>query len=621
MRAGLSRKEAERRITAVLDSSNLSFVELVAVAELNPGRDFRYSDLSGVDFTNQDLSAFDFTGANLSNCVAPNGELARAVTTDAVGVAKRSKGASSPTPNGSRERQTASNRRITQRQLVDMVRAYQPDIDESRLNKAYVFAMQRHGNQKRVPGDTSFSFPVEVAAILASLRADETTIAAALVQSVVDAASGADAEIIDLFGDGTANLVDGVSRLKTLNKRFTDATQIDELQRLLLAVAKDVRVLMIQLADRLHRMRTLEFMDERGRKRFVQVTMDIYAPLAGRMGMWGIREELEELAFRYLSPEVHAVVADRVARLEAENQQALSDVSESLISLFDKNGIKADVYRYRRKPWSLFRKAESKGLSFEQVSDVLGFRIVVGSVEDCYRALGLVHSEWKSVPGRFKDYISTPKQNDYRSIHTTIVGPSKQRVALQIRTSDMNDIAENGIVADVIHKGQGSPFNSENGAISDGDLTSGFQQTNAYSWLQRAIEALSESYGAEEFFDQTKLGLFQDQVFCFTPRGRLITLPRGAVPIDFAYAVHTDVGNSCVGARVNGRSMPLTTELANGDDVEIIRSKSGSPPAAWEPLVRTGKARAAIRKSVRDKIREAREQVAGSLVNRQSGEQ
>ncbi len=368
--------------------------------------------------------------------------------------------------------------------------------------------------------------------------------------------------------------------------------QAENLRKLLLAISEDVRVLLVKLADRLHNMRTLGVMREDKRLRIAEETMDIYAPLAGRMGMQDMREELEELAFRYINPDAWRAVTDRLAELLEKNRGLLQKIEKDLSEIFEKHNIKASVKSRQKKAWSVFRKMETKGLSFEQLSDIFGFRVMVDTTQDCYRALGLIHTTWSMVPGRFKDYISTPKQNDYRSIHTTIIGPSRQRVELQIRTREMDEIAEFGVAAHSIYKDRGSANNPHKMST----------ETNAYAWLRQTIEQLSEGDNPEEFLEHTKLELFQDQVFCFTPKGRLIALPRGATPIDFAYAVHTDIGDSCVGAKVNGRIMPLMTELKNGDEVDIIRSKAQVPPAAWESLVATGKARAAIRRATRTAV-------------------
>jgi guanosine-3',5'-bis(diphosphate) 3'-pyrophosphohydrolase len=484
---------------------------------------------------------------------------------------------------------------MRQYELVERVQRYKPDVNEALLNKAYVYAMQKHGHQKRASGDPYFSHPLEVAAILTEMHMDEATIAVALLHDTIEDTTATRAEIDDLFGPEMGKLVEGLTKLKKLDLVSKKAEQAENLRKLLLAISEDVRVLLVKLADRLHNMRTLDHMPEAKRLRIAEETMDIYAPLAGRMGMQGMREELEEIAFRFINPEAYRAVTARLAEIFERNKGVLTDIEKALSALFEKHAINAGVKSRQKKPWSVFRKMEAKALSFEQLSDIFGFRVVVDSVEDCYRALGAIHTTWSMVPGRFKDYISTPKQNDYRSIHTTIVGPSRQRVELQIRTREMNKIAEYGVAAHSIYKDTGGKTNGAGHAIS--------KETNAYAWLRRTIEQLAEGDNPEDFLENTKLELFQDQVFCFTPKGMLIALPRGATPIDFAYAVHTDVGDTCVGAKVNGRIMPLMTELKNGDEVEIIRSKAQVPPAAWESVVVTGKARAAIRRATKNAIR------------------
>ncbi|MDG4879522.1 bifunctional (p)ppGpp synthetase/guanosine-3',5'-bis(diphosphate) 3'-pyrophosphohydrolase [Mesorhizobium sp. WSM4935] len=484
---------------------------------------------------------------------------------------------------------------MRQYELVERVQRYKPDVNEALLNKAYVYAMQKHGHQKRASGDPYFSHPLEVAAILTDMHMDEATIAVALLHDTIEDTTATRAEIDELFGPEMGKLVEGLTKLKKLDLVSKKAEQAENLRKLLLAISEDIRVLLVKLADRLHNMRTLDHMPESKRLRIAEETMDIYAPLAGRMGMQGMREELEEIAFRYINPEAYRAVTARLAEIFERNKGVLQEIETALSGLFEKHAIKASVKSRQKKPWSVFRKMEAKALSFEQLSDIFGFRVVVDTVDDCYRALGAIHTTWSMVPGRFKDYISTPKQNDYRSIHTTIVGPSRQRVELQIRTKEMNKIAEYGVAAHSIYKDTGGKMNGTAHAIS--------RETNAYAWLRRTIEQLAEGDNPEDFLENTKLELFQDQVFCFTPKGMLIALPRGATPIDFAYAVHTDVGDTCVGAKVNGRIMPLMTELKNGDEVEIIRSKAQVPPAAWESVVVTGKARAAIRRATKNAIR------------------
>ncbi len=486
-------------------------------------------------------------------------------------------------------------RMMRQYELVERVQKYKPDANEALLNKAYVYAMQKHGQQKRASGDPYISHPLEVAAILTEMHLDESTIAVALLHDTIEDTTATRAEIDELFGEDIGRLVEGLTKLKRLDLVSKKAKQAENLRKLLLAISDDVRVLLVKLADRLHNMRTLDHMKAEQKARISEETMDIYAPLAGRMGMQDMRDELEDLSFRYINPEAYETVTQRLATLSAQNEGLIKKIEDELRELLVANGLQdAAVKGRQKKPYSIFRKMQSKSLSFEQLSDLYGFRIIVGDVPSCYRALGIVHTRWRVVPGRFKDYISNPKQNDYRSIHTTIVGPSRQRIELQIRTQLMQEIAEYGIAAHALYK-------DGRGAVKGGELLP--KESSAYSWLRHTIESLAEGDSPEEFLEHTKLELFQDQVFCFTPKGKLIALPRGATPIDFAYAVHTNIGDTTVGAKINGRIMPLVTRLNNGDEVEIIRSGVQVPPAAWEEIVVTGKARSAIRRATRMAIR------------------
>src|SRR6266550_3802947 len=507
--------------------------------------------------------------------------------TDSVAVAPSSspallKGAKSPRP-----------RMMRQYDLVERVRSYNPDTNEDLLNRAYVYAMKAHGAQTRASGDPYFSHPLEVAAILTDLKLDDATIVAALLHDTIEDTEATRAEIDEKFGPEIGALVDGLTKLKKLDLVTKEAKQAENLRKLLLSIADDVRVLLVKLADRLHNMRTLSHVPPDTRRRTAEETLDIYAPLAGRMGMHEMREELEDLAFRELNPEAYKVIGERLEELEARSAGLVADIELQLTRKFADRGVSAEVSGRRKRAYSIWRKMERKSVGFEQLSDIVGFRVVVKSLAECYQALGVVHTTWPVVPGRFKDYISTPKQNDYRSIHTTVIGPGKQRVELQIRTRDMHEVAEFGIAAHALYKdAHGSPS----------DMLS--RESKAYAWLRHTIELLAEGSNSEEFLEHTKLELFHDQVFCFTPKGRLIALPRKATAIDFAYAVHTDVGNSAVGAKINGKIAPLVSELSNGDEVEIIVSKAQvAPPAAWESVVVTGKARAAIRRATRVAVR------------------
>jgi GTP pyrophosphokinase len=477
---------------------------------------------------------------------------------------------------------------MRQYELVDRVRKYKPDADEDLLNRAYVYAMKAHGAQKRASGDPFFSHPLEVAAILTDLKLDEATIVAAVLHDVIEDTASTREEIDGLFGKEIGALVDGLTKLKKLDLVTARARQAENFRKLLLAIADDARVLLVKLADRLHNMRTLKFMPPNKRMRIAEETLDIYGPLAGRMGMQGMRDELDDLAFRQLMPDAHAMIVARLEELKTRNGPIIAKIEKELTEQFAKRGIDVLVKGRQKQPYSIWRKMERKSIAFELLSDIYGFRILVRTVPDCYAAVGVAHTTWPTVPGRFKDYISTPKQNDYRSIHTTVIGPSSQRVELQIRTREMHDIAEHGIAAHALYK--------DVPGAEPGD-------SRAYRGLRRMIESLAEGDNSEDFLEHTKLELFQDQVFCFTPKGRLIALPRGATAIDFAYAVHTDVGNSAVGAKINGRIAPLISELHNGDEVVIALADGQTPPAAWESVVVTGKARAAIRRATREAVR------------------
>ena len=482
---------------------------------------------------------------------------------------------------------------MRQYDLVERVRRYNPHSNEALLNRAYVYAMKAHGEQRRASGDPYFSHPLEVAAILTDLKLDDSTIAAALLHDTIEDTPTTRAEIDQMFGPDIGTLVEGLTKLKKLDLVTKEAKQAENLRKLLLAIANDVRVLLVKLADRLHNMRTLGFMPAEARRRAADETLEIYAPLAGRMGMHEMREELEDLSFRELNPDAYAMVSIRLNALADRHKDLIAEIERQLTKKLADRGIAARVAGRRKRAYSVWRKMERKSVGFEQLSDIFGFRVICKTVEDCYRALGIVHTTWPVVPGRFKDYISTPKQNDYRSIHSTLIGPGNQRVELQIRTTEMHEIAEYGIAAHALYKDTaGTPT----------ELLS--RESSAYAWLRRTIELLAEGSNPEEFLEHTKLELFHDQVFCFTPQGRLISLPRKATPIDFAYAVHTDVGNTAIGCKINGQIAPLTSELVNGDEVEIVTSKMQSgPPAAWESLVVTGKARAAIRRATRTAIR------------------
>jgi len=493
---------------------------------------------------------------------------------------------------------------MRQYELVDRVKRYNPDTDEALLNRAYVYAMKAHGAQTRASGDPYFSHPLEVAAILTDLHLDDSTIVAAMLHDTIEDTAATREEIEHVFGHEIASLVEGLTKLKRLDLVSKRAAQAENLRKLLIAISEDVRVLLVKLADRLHNMRTLHFVPSDKRGRIAQETLDIYAPLSGRMGMQDMRDELEELAFKELMPEAHDTIVQRLSEISGRNEAVISEIEAALSDSLGAHGIAVTVKGRLKKPYSVWRKMNAKSIALEQLSDIFGFRVIVKDIEECYRALGAAHTSWPMVPGRFKDYISVPKQNDYRSLHTTVVGPARQRVELQIRTKEMHQIAELGIAAHALYKDGLSPDRKRLEA-----------ESSAFAWLRRTIANLAEG-DPEEFLENTKLELFHDQVFCFTPKGRLIALPRGATPIDFAYAVHTELGNGMVGCKINGRLAPLVSELRNGDEVEVLSTENQAPPAAWESLVVTGKARAAIRRATRIAVRRQYGGLGRQLVQR-----
>jgi guanosine-3',5'-bis(diphosphate) 3'-pyrophosphohydrolase len=476
---------------------------------------------------------------------------------------------------------------MRQYELVEKVQAYNPHADENLLNRAYVYAMQKHGAQRRASGDPYFNHPLEVASILTDMKLDDATIAVGLLHDTIEDTDATRAEIDAIFGPEIGEIVDGLTKIERLQLVTREEAQAENLRKLLLAISADVRVLLVKLADRLHNMRTLDYMPPEKQRRIAEETMDIYAPLAGRMGMQDLRSELENLAFRTLQPDHYVAITGRLAEMQAEFRGTIETIKTELGTKLRAEGIDARVSARVKSAWSIATKIERKQIALEQLSDMIGFRVIVPSIADCYRALGIVHTNWKVVPGRFKDYISVPKHNEYRSIHTTIVGLGRQRAELQIRTEEMHRVAEYGIAAHAAYK-EGT------------DLSQLGNDSQAFTWLRQTIEHLTDGGATkEDFLEYTKLELFQDQVFCFTPRGRLIALPRGATPIDFAYALHTDIGDTTVGAKINGAIVPLVTHLQSGDEVEIIRDQNHRPPANWETIAATGKARSAIRRAVR----------------------
>ncbi|WP_439580280.1 RelA/SpoT family protein [Elioraea sp.] len=473
---------------------------------------------------------------------------------------------------------------LLDRELVERVRAYDPKADAEAITRAYDFAAKAHVGQMRDNGDPYFTHPVEVANILTGYRVDSNSIVTALLHDVVEDTPVTLADVEKGFGRDVARLVDGVTKLTRLELQSDRSKQAENFRKLVLAMSEDIRVLLVKLADRLHNMRTLRFVrDEQRRRRIAAETLEIYAPLAERIGMDQVKTELETLAFRELQPDAYASILARVAFLRGEGADTIDRVTEELSRLLAEHEIAAEVTGREKSAYSIWLKMHRRNVAFEQLSDIMAFRVVVESVDDCYRALGVVHSAFRVVPGRFKDYISTPKPNGYRSLHTGVILPGAQKIEIQIRTREMHEIAEYGVAAHWSYKESG-PKPTE--------------APRQYRWLRSLLEILEQASGPEEFLEHTKLEMFRDQVFCFTPKGDLITLPRGATPVDFAYAVHSEVGDTCVGAKINGRIMPLRTELANGDQVEIVTARGHTPNPAWERFVVTGKARARIRRFI-----------------------
>ena len=493
---------------------------------------------------------------------------------------------------------------IRQFELVETVKAYDPNADEDLINRAYVYAMKAHGSQKRASGDPYFSHPLEVAGILTGYRLDAATIATALLHDVVEDTGATLEELESLFGEEVAKLVDGVTKLTQIELQSDHSKQAENFRKLLLAMSEDIRVLLVKLSDRLHNMRTLHFISKHEkRKRIATETMEIFSPLAERIGMQEMKNELDDLSFAEINEEARDSILKRLDYLRDEGKTLVPRIIDELVGTLKEHGLDADVTGREKTPYSIWRKMQKKDVPFEAMSDIMAFRIAVDNTDDCYKALGVIHNAYRVVPGRFKDYISVPKPNGYQSLHTGIIGPERHRIEIQIRTRSMHEIAENGVAAHWQYK-QGE---SVSGKPTDG---------KQYRWLRELLEILETAAEPEEFLEHTKLEMFQDQVFCFTPKGDLINLPQDATPVDFAYAVHTEVGDRCVGSKINGRMMPLRTRLKNGDQVDIVTSKTHTPSPTWENFVVTGKARARIRRFVRLKERDQYVELGNAMLER-----
>ncbi|MFC3097945.1 RelA/SpoT family protein [Alteraurantiacibacter palmitatis] len=474
---------------------------------------------------------------------------------------------------------------LRQYELVERVKAYDPDADEALLNRAYVYTVQKHGSQKRASGDPYFSHPVEVAGLMTDLKLDQETIVTALLHDTVEDTLATIEDIELKFGPDVARLVDGVTKLSKIEQMPEDERAAENLRKFLLAMSEDIRVLLVKLADRLHNMRTLHFIKSpEKRQRIARETMDIYAPLAERVGMYEYMREMQLLAFEQLEPEAYATITGRLEQIRSSDTGQVDAIALKIKQALAEAGLQVEVWGREKHPYSIWKKMAERHVSFEQITDIMAFRVLADSVEDCYRALGVLHTTWQMVPGRFKDFISTPKSNGYKSLHTTLIHAGSMRVEVQIRTREMHRTNEFGLAAHWAYKQEGRP---------DGQV----------GWLRDLIEIVDASHDAEELLEHTKLAIYQDRIFAFTPKGALFQLPRGATAVDFAFAVHTDLGAQTVGAKINGRHVPLRTPLGNGDVVEIIKSTTASPQLSWLAFVVTGKARAAIRRAVRQKER------------------
>jgi len=475
---------------------------------------------------------------------------------------------------------------LRQYELVDRVLDYDPTANEALLNRAYVFSMQAHGSQKRANGDPYFSHPIEVAGILTDLHLDDETIATAILHDTIEDTVATPEEITRLFGANVARLVDGVTKLSKIEAQTENERAAENLRKFLLAMSDDIRVLLVKLADRLHNMRTLHFIKKpEKRQRIARETMDIYAPLAERIGMYEFMKEMQTLAFAQLEPEAYESITIRLAQLKEGGGDRIAKIGSGLKLLLSRHGLEAEISGREKHPYSIWKKMAERHISFEQLSDIMAFRAIVPSEEACYEALGVIHRRWPMVPGRFKDYISTPKRNGYRSLHTTVIHADNTRVEIQIRTHAMHEEAELGLAAHWAYK--------QNKVRPD----------TQHSWITDLVEILDNAESPEELLEHTRMAMYQDRIFAFTPKGELHQLPKGATPIDFAYAVHTDLGDQAVGAKINGRVVPLRTTIDNGDQVQILRSKAQEPQPNWLNFAITGKARAAIRRHLRQKER------------------
>ena len=466
--------------------------------------------------------------------------------------------------------------------LIKRVKSYNKFLNPDTLTKAYEFALKAHEKQKRDEGSPYIIHPIAVANILTELKLDSATIATGLLHDTIEDTQATYQNIKEQFGKEVADLVDGVTKISEFENQAISNSKAENFRKLILATSKDIRVLLVKLADRLHNMRTIKFkIGEEKQIKKAKETMEIYAPLADRMGMNRIRDELEDLSFDVLNPDARKLIKDRLDKIKDNNLTSFNNVSDELKNVLNINNINSYIYSREKTPFSIWRKIQKKRISLEQITDIMGFRVILNDIPECYEALGVFHNKWNCIPGKFKDYISSPKINNYQSLHTAIIGPNKRPIEIQIRTMPMHEFAERGVASHWKYKSS-EKFNS---------LT-----WKEYDWLKDLVEILEKNQNPEHYFEYTKLQMFQENVFCFTPKGSIIKLPKDATPIDFAYAVHTKIGDSAIGCLINGREDQLQSNLKNGDIVEILTSKKVSPSLHWLPLTKTGKARAAIRR-------------------------
>ncbi|WP_440672221.1 RelA/SpoT family protein [Candidatus Pelagibacter sp. HIMB1715] len=476
---------------------------------------------------------------------------------------------------------------LNSNELINKVKNYNKFLNPEKLDKAYNFAVKAHKSQKRASGDPYSVHPIEVANILTELKLDSATIATGLLHDTIEDTFATYETIKAEFGDEVADLVDGVTKISVFENTAGSNSKVENFRKLILATSKDIRVLLVKIADRLHNMRTIKAITkEEKRQRIAQETMEIYAPLADRMGMHRIRDELEDLSFEILNYDARKLIKKRLDEIKLDRKDIFEEQSYELSEILNDHEINAEIYGREKTPFSIWRKVQKKRVSLEQITDIIGFRIILDTIDDCYKTLGIFHKKWNCIPGKFKDYISSPKINGYKSIHTSVIGSNKKPIEIQIRTKEMHDFAQRGVASHWQYKSS-EKFNS--------------LSWKEYDWLKDLVEIIEKNENPEDSYEYTKLQMFQENVFCFTPKGSVIKLPKDATAIDFAYAVHTKIGNSAIGCEVNGNNSELQSILRNGDRVNILTSKNSSPSLHWIPTTKTGKARAAIRRYWHDK--------------------